>query len=338
MGITENFWEHRSFAEQGLERIPQIHLGEKASALEREGIHTVRGDINRDIIAHNLAIDMARMAYEKALKELEKAKELAVMVAENIKNEILDAFKKVAERNHNRLKLPIVKGKYIGSVSDRASLQNRSKMESYVHGKGWTTFEEMNAEKKSLESRYKQFEKDMNKIGDRMEYLEKLLKLYKKLEPYKKINDEYFKLKNGESKKGTFFGFGKSLAEKYKMEHQTELNTYKMMKNALTGMIDEQDKRIKPVAWKKEYEDLEMKYEKCEDSIYDIVPDLAKMEVLDYNKRDLDRMLINESHKRGRDIINERLASAKEKANEYNVQIFDSVTEHSGINHSREDR
>ena len=81
-----------------------------------------------------------------------------------------------------------------------------------------------------------------------------------------------------------------------------------------------------------------MKYEKCEDSIYDIVPDLAKMEVLDYNKRDLDRMLINESHKRGRDIINERLASAKEKANEYNVQIFDSVTEHSGINHSREDR
>lgn len=33
-GLRENFWEHRSFAEQGLDTIPQIHLGEKASALE----------------------------------------------------------------------------------------------------------------------------------------------------------------------------------------------------------------------------------------------------------------------------------------------------------------
>ena len=41
-GLRENFWEHRSFAEQGLDTIPQIHLGEKASALERAGIQTER--------------------------------------------------------------------------------------------------------------------------------------------------------------------------------------------------------------------------------------------------------------------------------------------------------
>ena len=32
MGMTENFWEYRSFKEQGLDIIPEIHLGEKASA------------------------------------------------------------------------------------------------------------------------------------------------------------------------------------------------------------------------------------------------------------------------------------------------------------------
>ena len=48
-GLRENFWEHRSFAEQGLDTIPQIHLGEKASALERAGIQTERGNVNRRI-------------------------------------------------------------------------------------------------------------------------------------------------------------------------------------------------------------------------------------------------------------------------------------------------
>ena len=38
MGMTDNFWEHRSFKDQGLDIIPQIHLGEKASAMERAGI------------------------------------------------------------------------------------------------------------------------------------------------------------------------------------------------------------------------------------------------------------------------------------------------------------
>ena len=39
---------------------PQIHLGEKASAMERAGIHTIRGDINRRILANNDVIEQAR--------------------------------------------------------------------------------------------------------------------------------------------------------------------------------------------------------------------------------------------------------------------------------------
>jgi hypothetical protein len=43
IGNTENIWEHRSFKDQGLDLIPQIHLGgEKASAMERIGIKTER--------------------------------------------------------------------------------------------------------------------------------------------------------------------------------------------------------------------------------------------------------------------------------------------------------
>ena len=43
----------RSFEEQGIERLPQIHVGPAASAMERRGIDTDRGSLNRSIIEFN---------------------------------------------------------------------------------------------------------------------------------------------------------------------------------------------------------------------------------------------------------------------------------------------
>ena len=45
--------DHRSFERQGTEQIPTIHLGVAASQMEHKGITTERGNINREIKAHN---------------------------------------------------------------------------------------------------------------------------------------------------------------------------------------------------------------------------------------------------------------------------------------------
>ncbi|HGI3730010.1 TPA: MobQ family relaxase [Streptococcus agalactiae] len=45
--------DHRSFKRQGIKRIPTIHLGASASAMERKGIRTEKGDINREIKKQN---------------------------------------------------------------------------------------------------------------------------------------------------------------------------------------------------------------------------------------------------------------------------------------------
>ena len=247
IGMTDKFWEYRSFKEQGLDIIPQIHLGEKASAMERAGIRTIRGDINREIIAKNAVINAARVAYERAKEELTEVMAIPVTVAKAFKSEIIDVIRKMAERNNNRLTLPIMKGKFIGAVSDRASLQDKAKMEAYVQSKGWTTFDEMQADRTTSQRRY-----------DDEQY-----------EPYQQVNAEYWKLKKAEDKNGKPLGFfKKSQAEEFKKKHQTELNTYKIHRDVLKDMIKEPDKKI------------------------------AKMEVLNHNKRDLERMLENESHKR----------------------------------------
>ena len=70
--------DHRSFERQGKEQIPTIHLGVAASQMERKGITTKRGNINREIKARNkiLAEIMAKIsALKNWLADIFKRKE-----------------------------------------------------------------------------------------------------------------------------------------------------------------------------------------------------------------------------------------------------------------------
>ena len=67
-------------------------------------------------------------------------------------------------------------------------------------------------------------------------------------------------------------------------------------------MIVEPDKKITPNAWQKELDGLKESYRKTERPFSETIVELAKMEVLNHNKHDLERMLENESHQRNRDI------------------------------------
>lgn len=86
IGLPE-YWEHRSFKELGPEQEPTRHLGPIASALERKGIRTEKGDANRAIMEHNQTLQRARMFYDIAwnsVKNLEKwEQEKAAEAAKN---------------------------------------------------------------------------------------------------------------------------------------------------------------------------------------------------------------------------------------------------------------
>ena len=97
LGIKDIRWEYRSFMEQGLDIEPQIHLGPKASALEREGIRTERGDINRQIIESNSIILQARAAYEQAKSSFEAIKTASIDKIKSVKNEIIVVIREMAK-------------------------------------------------------------------------------------------------------------------------------------------------------------------------------------------------------------------------------------------------
>lgn len=91
------------------------HLGSKANALEKKGIHTERGDYNRKVIEIRGLIDF--IAKTSASIEAFKSK------ARLLKNELSDLINAVVKR-HGRLQLSIVKGEFIRKVSGRENLQD----------------------------------------------------------------------------------------------------------------------------------------------------------------------------------------------------------------------
>jgi hypothetical protein len=67
--------DHRSYERQGLEQIPTVHLGVAAAQMERKGIRTERGDINREIEFANKQIRQLRARINKLKDWLKSATE-----------------------------------------------------------------------------------------------------------------------------------------------------------------------------------------------------------------------------------------------------------------------
>ncbi len=129
-------WEHRSFKEQGIDREPTIHIGAVVNALERKGIQTERGNINRKIIKHNILLEQAKEMLTLAKQELHSAQYAAYNTqiknsAVSVKNEVMEMIAKVRERK-GRLDLPIVSGKHLRRISDRTALQSADNAEKFI--------------------------------------------------------------------------------------------------------------------------------------------------------------------------------------------------------------
>ena len=292
IGITDQVWEHRSFKDQGLDILPEIHLGEKASAMERAGIHTIRGDINRDIRAKNAIIENAKAAYEEAKKTLAALVAVPAEIVNKVINEIIDMIRKVAERNKNRLRLPIVGKKYIGKISDRASLQDRVFLEHFVDKKGWNTFDDIRQYMADGEKKYSEITLSRNRLQKRADYLKRLLDVYKEYEPYIKYDKERWSKKGWERKK-------------YEKKHFAELSYYDFYRKKLKSMIEEPGGRIQYSKWKEELGNIQNGFVTSLEELTETVRGLAVAEILLYNKKDLERILENETHKR-KDLYMER--------------------------------
>jgi hypothetical protein len=87
-GIAERV-DHRSYARQGIEQIPAVHLGVAASQMERRGIRTERGNLNRQIEISNNEIRQTKARIGKLQKWLKSETKSAMPTLAGVLTEIL---------------------------------------------------------------------------------------------------------------------------------------------------------------------------------------------------------------------------------------------------------
>ena len=62
--VSDERIDHRSYAEQGIEKVPQLHLGAAACAIEKKGFRTDKGSRNRKIQLANTDAEIERLKFQ----------------------------------------------------------------------------------------------------------------------------------------------------------------------------------------------------------------------------------------------------------------------------------
>ncbi len=290
-------WEHRSFKEQGIDREPTIHIGAVANALERKGIQTERGNINREIIKNNMLLEQAKEMLMLAKQEVHNA-QYAMYKSTQIKStavsreqcqqagkEVMEMIAKVRERK-GRLDLPIVSGKHLRRISDRSALQSADNAEKFITTRKIDSFESLANFTADKEQKYQQLETIHLSKGQKLNRLKELSKMYALYAPIQATYKESQSLK----------GLAKM---RYDKEHKDSLSKYPELKERMQSLLQNGEK-ITPKQWKAEIQFLQSEYDSIGKEQTKTATELACAEVISYNKKNLERELQNESRQQNK--------------------------------------
>ena len=279
-------WEHSSFKEQGIDREPTIHIGAVANALERKGIQTERGNINREIIKNNMLLEQEKEMLMLAKQELHSAQYAKIKsTAASVKNEVMEMIAKVRERK-GRPDLPIVSGKHLRRISDRTALQSADNAEKFITTRKIDSFESLAKFTEDREQKYQQLETVHLSKGQKLSRLKELSKMYALFAPIQSTYKESQSLK----------GFTRM---KFDKGHKDSLSKYPELKEHMQSLLENGEK-ITPKQWKAEIQSLQSEYDSIGREQTKTATELAYAEVISYNKKNLERELQNESRQQNR--------------------------------------
>ena len=219
--------DHRSYQRQGIDKIPSIHMGVAASQMERKGIQTEKGNLNRQIAADN-----------KLLKELKaRITRIYNWTKEQVQAEqprsggslVTRLYEAQAEVNMNKARYRSGKIK---------ALQENAKLLAFLQGNGITSMEQLYEKVSAMNDAYYDLRGKIVKTERRLAVLDERLEMWAQYEKYKPIRQKLDKVKPGKR-------------EKYQQEHRAELAAFDTAADFLKR-LKESGERITPKAWRAE--------------------------------------------------------------------------------------
>lgn len=212
--------DHRSFEKQGIELIPTIHEGYEVRAMEKKGIRTIVGDLNREIRSLNrIWIQIKESLYwAKTFRE-----EVSAEIYRRKNPTIIDSLRDYYDRRNSVADT----FQYGRGKAHLTNLKEFSEVISYLTANQITTIEELNGKIEELQiiidglrAETKSRRAEISQYRELLDYVRKMDKLQPVIDKYNSI-------------------FFKSSKKKYYAEHKKEIDLYRLCERRLnhTGMI-----------------------------------------------------------------------------------------------------
>ena len=236
--------DHRSNAERGIDELPTVHMGVAACQMEKKGIATEKGELNRNIQKANRLIREIRAQIGK------------------LKEWIADLFKAretTPEQPQQSTGLANLLMKYLSVQREKSrkysqrwqqqhtadELKTIAAAVNYLSEHGISNLDELDASLSSVSDRAYSIREGMKTAEERMKKLQKLIENGENYLQYKPIHAELKKLKNGWTNK----------RDKYEEAHRAELTLWNAASRYLHANLT--DTKTLPISkWKQEYADL----------------------------------------------------------------------------------
>mgnify|MGYP004640883137 FL=1 len=216
--------DHRSYVDQGLDLIPTVHEGSHIRKMEKKGIRTEKGELNRWIKATNRMIRNIQ-ATLAALKEwLAEAKEILKEPQEVYLAQLLSD----AHALRNQTAMTYVRGKAKAKKNNLKRFMNEC---DYLKQRGFLTLSDFEKHLSSVSENVESRKSSMHQKQTRLKELQQLMEDVKTYAALKLVLDEMKKEK---------YRFIKA-KEKYKSEHEGELHRFYMVKRKLKESGFEKD-------------------------------------------------------------------------------------------------
>ncbi len=225
--------DHRSYERQGVEKIPTIHMGVAASQMERRGIQTEKGNVNRQITADNKLLKelKARITriynWTKEQAEVDPPQDSSSLVAR--------LYEAQAEVNRNKARSRSGKVK---------ALQENAKLLAFLQSNGITSMQQLYEKVSAMNSDYYDLRGQIVKAERRLAVLDERLEMCAQYDRCKAVRQKLDKVKPRKR-------------EQYQQEHRSELADFESAKRFLKE-LKASGGAITPKAWRAEAEKLTM--------------------------------------------------------------------------------
>ena len=253
--------DHRSNAERGIDEIPTVHMGVAACQMEKKGIATEKGELNRNIQKANRLIREIRAQVGKLkewIADLFKARETAPKQppqSPNLANLLMKYLSVQREKSR----------KYSQSWQRQHAtdeLKTIAAAVNYLSEHGISNLDELDASLSSVSDKAYSIREGMKTAEQRMKELQKLMEYGRNYQTYKPIQDEYRQIR------------WKGKQEKFAEARRAELTLWDAANRYLRANLPKGTKTLPIAEWEQEYADLKTQrdsdYAKLKDTRADV--------------------------------------------------------------------